>query len=94
MEASIQREVTDRENADSSIAATLEQQLLEIGRTAEKMTDEREDQEVQLVESFKEMLKKIQGEIQDERVDREEAEEALLTLMERTCSKLSQQAQM
>ena len=59
MEASIQREVTDRENADSSIAATLEQQLLEIGRTAEKMTDEREDQEVQLVESFKEMLKKI-----------------------------------
>ena len=46
------------------------------------------------MESFKEMLKKIQGEIQDERVDREEAEEALLTLMERTCSKLSQQAQM
>ena len=61
METAIQREVTDRENADSSIAATLEQQLLEIGRTAEKMTDEREDQEVQLVESFKEMLKKIQS---------------------------------
>ena len=53
------------------------------------MTDEREDQEVQLVESFKEMLKKIQGEIQDERVEREQSEEALLTLMETTCSKLN-----
>ena len=53
----------ERETADSQIAATLEQTLLELTRTAERMTDEREDQEVQLVESFKEMLKSIQGEI-------------------------------
>ena len=84
----------ERENADSAIAASLEQSLLELGRTAEQMTDEREDQEVQLVESFKEMLKKIQGEIQAERTTRENSEEALLTLMEQTCAKLSKTAQM
>ena len=56
------------------------------------MTDEREDQEVQLVESFKEMLKGIQSEISSERVEREKSEEALLTLMENTCSKLNKQA--
>ena len=44
---------------------------------------------MQLVESFKEMLKKIQNEIANERGDREKAEEALLTLMEQTCSKLN-----
>ena len=59
MESLIQREVQDGENADGSIAGALEQSLLELTRTAEHMTDEREDQEVQLVESFKEMLKKI-----------------------------------
>ena len=72
----------ERETADSQIAATLEQTLLELTRTAERMTDEREDQEVQLVESFKEMLKSIQGEISQERTDREKSEEALMTLME------------
>ena len=46
------------------------------------MQDEREDQEVSLVESFKEICKKIQQEIQEERADRENSEEALLTLME------------
>ena len=68
--------------------------MLELSRAAGRMTDEREDQEVQLVESFKEILKKIQGEIQQERQDREQSEEALLTLMESTCAKLSRQASM
>ena len=46
LELLIQREVQDRENVDGSIAGALEQSLLELTRTAERMTDEREDQEV------------------------------------------------
>ena len=48
----------------------------------ESLKDEREDQEVQLVQQFKDTLKKIQDEIQHEKIDRERQEEALLSLME------------
>ena len=45
-----------------------------------------------MVEQFKDTLKKIQGEIQQEKLDRERAEEQLLTLMEQTCAKLNKSA--
>lgn len=37
------KEVSERENADAQMAASLEHSLVELGRTAELMTDERED---------------------------------------------------
>ena len=43
LEQAITKEVSERENADSTIAASLEQSLLELSKTAERMTDERED---------------------------------------------------
>ena len=52
--------MTERQEADTAIEKNLEQSLVELSQTAERMTDEREDQEVQLVEQFKVMLQNIQ----------------------------------
>ena len=55
-------------------------------------TTERESQEVDMVEMFKDILKQIQSDIEREKREREQSQEALLNLMEETCSKLSYQA--
>ena len=57
------------------------------------MTDEREQQEVELVESFKEILKGLQAEIREEKAIREQSESTMLNLIEDTCGKLASQAQ-
>lgn len=45
-----------------------------------------------MVEMFKEMISKIKAEIEVEKQEREQAEEALLSLLEETCSKLNKSA--
>ena len=60
----------------------MENKLTSCNKAMESLKDEREDQEVQLVQQFKDTLKKIQDEIQHEKIDRERQEEALLSLME------------
>ena len=42
-----------------------------------------------MVEMFRDILKKVQKEISAEKVDREQSEEALLTLLEETCARLN-----
>ena len=42
-----------------------------------------------MIETFKEMITKIKGEIDNERALREEADENLLQLLEETCAKLA-----
>jgi hypothetical protein len=42
-----------------------------------------------MIEMFKEMINKIKGEIESEKSEREQAEEALLSLLEETCAKLN-----
>lgn len=41
-----------------------------------------------MVEMFKDILKKIQSDIEKEKREREQSQEALLNLMEETCGKL------
>jgi len=41
---------------------------------------------------FKDMLKKVQVEIENEKQEREATEETLLSLLEKTCAKLNQSA--
>jgi hypothetical protein len=45
-----------------------------------------------MIETFKEMICKIKGEIEAERAKREEGDEALLHLLEDTCTKLAANA--
>ena len=42
-----------------------------------------------MIEMFKDMINKIKNEIDTEKTEREQAEEALLTLLEETCAKLN-----
>lgn len=42
-----------------------------------------------MIEMFKDMINKIKTEIETEKTEREQAEEALLTLLEETCAKLN-----
>lgn len=46
-----------------------------------------------MIETFKEMICKIKGEIDVERTKREESDESLLHLLEDTCTKLAVNAQ-
>jgi|APCry1669190288_1035285.scaffolds.fasta_scaffold203084_1 hypothetical protein len=41
-----------------------------------------------MIETFKEMISKIKGEIDGERMLREEADETLLKLLEETCARI------
>ncbi len=45
-----------------------------------------------MVETFKDILKQIQQDIEKEKREREQSQESLLSLLEETCSKLSGQA--
>ena len=49
----------------------------------------REETEETMIEMFKDMISKIKGEIDAEKGEREQAEEALLSLLEETCAKLN-----
>jgi hypothetical protein len=42
-----------------------------------------------MIEMFKDMINKIKNEIDLEKSEREQAEEALLSLLEETCAKLN-----
>lgn len=42
-----------------------------------------------MIEMFKDMINKIKAEIDTEKNEREQAEEALLSLLEETCAKLN-----
>ena len=42
-----------------------------------------------MIEMFKDMIGKIKSEIDNEKQEREQAEEALLQLLEETCAKLN-----
>jgi hypothetical protein len=51
--------------------------------------ESREANEETMIETFKEMICKIKGEIDAERTKREESDESLLHLLEDTCTKLA-----
>ena len=57
MEQAISTEAAERENVDQIMAGSIESTLIEMSGTTLRMTDEREISQIQLVESFKEMLK-------------------------------------
>lgn len=55
-------------------------------------TENREENQDQLLHMLKEVVEKVQIEVENERKEREESQETLLNLIEDTCDKMGNHA--